>query len=218
MKQHLMLVRHGETVGNKDQIAHGQTESPLSHRGVAQARCTAQMLQNWQPTYQRVYTSPLSRAQDTGRYISEALELPMHVHDGLQEAFLGKLEGVSYAQLGEFDYARRSMQDDDFNDHQGESPNQLAQRITSAIQDLRNLHANENIIVVSHGAAISHALASLLATKPLFGARYLMHNSAVTEIVFEPDVRLMHLNIHDHLTELMANEPFSEPTDTARKT
>ena len=36
-KQQFLFVRHGETVGNLDQIAHGQTESPLNDRGIRQA-------------------------------------------------------------------------------------------------------------------------------------------------------------------------------------
>ena len=32
-----MFVRHGETEGNQEQIAHGQSESPLNDRGIEQA-------------------------------------------------------------------------------------------------------------------------------------------------------------------------------------
>ncbi len=46
--QHLMLVRHGETVGNLEQIAHGQSESPLNERGVRQVEITARMLRDWE--------------------------------------------------------------------------------------------------------------------------------------------------------------------------
>ena len=46
-KQQFLFVRHGETVGNQEKIAHGQTESPLNDRGIRQAQSTAAMLRTW---------------------------------------------------------------------------------------------------------------------------------------------------------------------------
>ena len=112
-----MFVRHGETVGNSEQIAHGQTESPLNDRGIQQAEHTAAMLKTWDRTYQRVYASPLSRAHQTGGKISQSLALPLHTHDGLMEGFLGDWEGITYKKLAEVGFARRSIEDDDFEGH-----------------------------------------------------------------------------------------------------
>jgi len=206
---HLMFIRHGETVGNSEQIAHGQSESPLNDRGIQQAKSTAKMLNGWHRTYHRIYASPLSRAHDTGKHISEALQLPIHIHEGLKEGFLGDWEGVTYEQLGTFDFARRSIKDDDFRGHNGESPNQLASRVVSAIHEIRSNHLGENIIIVSHGAAISHAISTLLGTSPVFGFQYMMHNSAVTEISFSPDPELQQLNFHEHLPEHLKIDPAS---------
>jgi broad specificity phosphatase PhoE len=213
---HLMFVRHGETVGNSEQIAHGRSESPLNDRGIQQAKSTAEMLNGWHRTYHRVYASPLSRAHDTGKHISEALQLPIHLHEGLQEGFLGDWEGVTYEQLGTFEFARRSIKDDDFRGHNGESPNQLARRVVAAVREIRSNHPGENIIVVSHGAAISHAMSILLGTRPVFGYQYLMHNSAVTEISFSPDPELspelQQLNFHEHLPEHLKIDPVDQKT------
>ena len=139
---HLMFIRHGETVGNSEQIAHGQSESPLNARGIQQAKSTAEMLNGWHRTYHRIYASPLSRAHDTGKHISEALQLPIHIHEGLKEGFLGDWEGVTYEELGTFQFARRSIKDDDFSGHNGESPNQLARRVVHAIHEIRS---NQNV-------------------------------------------------------------------------
>ena len=207
MARYLMFVRHGETVGNQEQIAHGRSESPLNSRGREQAQKTAEMLTNWRNEYHRVYTSPLSRAFDTGKFISDALGLPIHVFEDLKEGFLGDWEGVTYRQLDEFQFARRSMKDDDFRGHNGESPNQLSRRMIGAITEIRDRHEDENIIIVSHGAAISHALSKLLGTTPIFGYQYLMHNSAVTELIFSPDAAVEHLNLFDHLPEHLKVDP-----------
>ncbi len=209
-KQHFLFVRHGETVGNLEQIAHGQSESPLNERGVRQAEITAEMLREWNTQYQRVYASTLSRAHHTGERIAAALGLPLHTHDDLVEGFLGDWEGITYEELDEVGFARRSIQDDDFRGHNGESPNQLADRMARALEEIRDRHPGENIIFVSHGAAIAHLLARLMDTAPAFGHQYLMHNSAVTELTFHgSDERpeLSTLNFHEHLPEDLKISP-----------
>ena len=199
-----MFVRHGETVGNLEQIAHGQSESPLNERGVRQVESTARMLRDWERDYHRVITSPLGRARDTGRLIARHLGLPVDVHDDLAEGSLGDWEGVTYQELRDLGFAERSIRDDDFRGHNGESPNQLGRRMARAVTEIRSWHPRENIILISHGAAIAHLLSRLLGTRPAFGHQYQMHNSAVTELCFGHDdetPELSTLNFHDHLPE-----------------
>lgn len=206
--RHLLLVRHGETEGNLEEIAHGRSESPLNDRGVRQAMLTGRFLKDWQRDYHRVFTSPLSRARDTGRHIAEALELPTAVHDDLVEACLGDLEGVTYEELEAFGYARKSIRDDDFQGHNGESPNQLAARMVQTVEEIHLRHPDENLIVVSHGAALSHLIARLMQTRPVFGPQYIMRNSAVTELTFsEGSPELSTFNFHEHLPEDLTGAP-----------
>ena len=42
-----------------------------------------------------------------------------------------------------------------------------------ALGELRVLHPDENLIVVSHGGAIAHLIARLLGTRPAFGHQYI---------------------------------------------
>lgn len=208
-KQQFLFVRHGETFGNLERIAHGQTESPLTDRGIRQAEITADMLRGWETKYHRVYTSPLSRAHHTGEHIAEALGLPIDRHDDLVEGFLGDWEGITYEELDEVGFARHSIGDDDFRGHNGESPNQLADRMANVLEEVRAQHPGENIIFVSHGAAIAHLLARLMDTTPAFGHQYLMHNSAITEITFHGDAdkpELSTLNFHEHLPDDLKTE------------
>ncbi|MDA1077023.1 MAG: histidine phosphatase family protein [Proteobacteria bacterium] len=213
-KQQFLFVRHGETVGNSEQIAHGQTESPLNDRGIRQAQSTAAMLRGWSTKYHRVYTSPLSRAHHTGEYIAQALGLPIKTHDNLVEGFLGDWEGITYQELNEVGFARRSIEDDNFSGHNGESPNQLADRMASVLEEIRAQHPRENIIFVSHGAAIAHLLARLMDSTPAFGHQYIMHNSAITEITFhgaDDKPELSTLNFHEHLPEDLRGKPTGRP-------
>ncbi len=208
--RHLLLVRHGETQGNLDGIAHGRSESPLNERGIEQARLTGQRLVSWERRYHRVFASPLERAHDTGRHIAEALALPLAVHDDLVEAELGVLDGVTYRELDEFGYAKRSIADDDFRGHDGESPNELAARMERAWTELGSRHPGENLILVSHGAALSHLVARLLRSRPAFGPQYIMRSAALTELTFREGIELPELsalNDHGHLPEHLTRDP-----------
>lgn len=208
--QHLLLVRHGETVGNLEQVAHGQSESPLTDRGMKQAQRTADLLRGWERSYDRVYASPLSRAHDTAKAIAETLGIPLSLHTGLVESHLGKLEGVSYEELDAFGYARRCIDDDDFNDHGGESPRQVADRMEQALAEIRSLHPGENLIIVSHGGALANLMARVVKSRgPTFGPKYIMFNSAISEIVIPAhgDPELIVLNHHEHLPEEWKIDP-----------
>ena len=77
----------------------------------------------------------------------------------------------------------------------------LSSRIFDAIHYLRNQHEGENLILVSHGAAIAHGLARLLGRRTLFGPKYIMHNSAITEIVLDPEPEIIRLNDFEHLPD-----------------
>lgn len=211
--QHLLLIRHGETVGNSAQIAYGQHETPLNERGIDQAKHTGALLTRWQRAYQRVYTSTLSRAMHTGAHIAEALSLPIDSHSELVEGSLGDWEGLSYRELEDNGFARKSIKDDDFDGHRGESPNQLAARMHRTVLALRQRHPGENLIIVSHGAAIAHFLAKALGTRPIFGPQYLMHNSAVTEVCYtqgEELPTLLTLNHYEHLPESLRADHFRQ--------
>ncbi len=206
--QHLLFVRHGETEGNLTEIAHGQTESPLTERGIAQAKVTALHLKSWTRVYHRIYTSTLSRAFHTGSHIAEALALPIDMADDLKEGNLGDWEGITYRQLHENKFAPHSIADDNFRGHNGESPNQLGERVAGAVHRIRSQHPGENIIFVSHGAAIAHLVARLLNTRPAFGHQYLMHNTGITEIcIAENKAELLTLNYFDHLPEALKAAP-----------
>jgi 2,3-bisphosphoglycerate-dependent phosphoglycerate mutase len=96
----LVLVRHGESVGNRDHIWCGSSESPLSDTGIIQAKETGQELRDID--FDRVFASPLSRAYDTCRYIiaanSRMENTPIHVRRELIERSDGILEGKPYQE------------------------------------------------------------------------------------------------------------------------
>jgi broad specificity phosphatase PhoE len=69
----IALVRHGESVGNAEERLQGHEDYPLSSRGRDQVRALARRWQDEGVEFDRIISSPLSRAVETARILSETL-------------------------------------------------------------------------------------------------------------------------------------------------
>jgi probable phosphoglycerate mutase len=64
----ILLVRHGETEWNRERRIQGRLDSPLTERGVAQARAMGRLVASLpDATSARIVASPLGRAQQPQR-------------------------------------------------------------------------------------------------------------------------------------------------------
>ena len=66
----IYIVRHGETRLNQEGKLQGQVDEPLNEKGRELAEVTAQALK--EIPFDFLYTSPLSRAKETGMIVAEA--------------------------------------------------------------------------------------------------------------------------------------------------
>jgi broad specificity phosphatase PhoE len=204
--QRVALIRHGETVANDAQLAYGRLESPLNDRGIAQAHATAAALQNRDWHYHHIISSPLGRARETSDIISKALRLPISIDSDLVECDLGDWEGITYLEMHERGYAVKSIQDDHFREHGGETPFEISERVKSAMLRLLADYPNENLIFVGHGGAFANGLSALFGRGPRFGPKYLMHNAAITELTFGEEPSIVALNDYAHLPDHLKNQ------------
>jgi len=213
--QRFLFVRHGETIANQQQLAYGITESPLNRKGIAQAHSTGERLATWTSDYHRILTSPLGRAQETAAIINEYLKLPLEINPGLIECDLGSWEGITYESMFNYQYAAKSIQDDHFCEHGGESPETVYNRVSDCLEQMKSCYPDENLIFVSHGSAIAHGMAAIMGTRPKFGYQYLMHNGAITEVALQPEPELLMLNDFSHLPEALKT-PKDRPDNVQR--
>jgi broad specificity phosphatase PhoE len=148
----LILVRHGESEGNRDRRFTHSTEVPLTDNGRAQARAAATRLQaRWSP--QRVIASPFARARETGAVIAATLGVPMEIDAELREQNLGLLAGQPYDVVRNdptFDLARPW----EWRPPGGESLVDVAARVSSALDRLARAHAGREIVLVTHAGVI----------------------------------------------------------------
>jgi broad specificity phosphatase PhoE len=195
----LVLVRHGETSANLEGVWHGSTDTALTERGRRQAERVAAFLAGGHTETRALYASPLQRAQHTAAPIAAALGLEVRVDPDLVEYDLGSWEGKSYRELYEVHRLWHHIKTDpDFAPHGGESPLAVAQRLTSALRRIAAVHAGERVVVVTHGGALSMALGAVI-DGDYTQWRRVMENCAVSELVIEPEPRLLSFNQTGHL-------------------
>lgn len=153
---HLILIRHGETDWNVEGRYQGQADPPLNQRGVAQARQLAKKLAD--KGLQRIYTSPLLRAAQTAKIISEHLNLPVHVEPRLMEIHQGdwqtrlrdEIENL-YPEL----FRRWETEPWEVTPPSGERLEQVQARVEDAVEEMLGRHSNECIGIVTHRIPIA---------------------------------------------------------------
>jgi broad specificity phosphatase PhoE len=190
MSGRLVLVRHGQSLGNVERRL--DTRPPgreLTELGREQARAFARA---WPHEIGMVAHSVAVRASQTAAEIGEELNLAPHEFEGIHEVQVGELEDRNDdAAIEEFNaiYQRWHEGDLDLSMPAGESANQVLDRYVPAITQLRMRYLDDDawrgdIIVVSHGAAIRLVAATLAGVDGSFVIDH--HLSNAESVVLAP--------------------------------
>lgn len=156
----LILVRHGETSWNRQKKIQGSSDIGLNGLGTEQAQKLASSLRDEQ--IEAIITSPLKRAYETARAISQYHDVNIEVENDLQELNTGELEGLTFPEV----MARYPTFVQDWRDNRaslvmpnGESLIELQNRAWQVIQ--RTISNTKNTVVVSHNFALATILCKL---------------------------------------------------------
>lgn len=151
----LILVRHGETVWNRERRMQGHRDSPLSAHGIWQAARLAQRLTR--QTFAALYSSDLARAYLTAERVSAATGHEIVSDTGLRERHFGVFEGLTAEEIergypGE--YQRFSSRDPEYAVPGGESARAFRDRCIACLEGIALRHAGEDVVVVTHGLVL----------------------------------------------------------------
>ena len=94
----LILLRHGESQWNLENRFTGWVDVPLSPRGIQEAKNAGAKLRSF--TFNRAFTSVLTRAIETLRLVLEAIgqtDIPIEKDKALNERMYGELQGLNKA-------------------------------------------------------------------------------------------------------------------------
>ena len=144
----LLVVRHAESVWNRDGRWQGQADPPLSSVGAAQARAAAAAL----GSIDCIVSSDLERARSTAEIIADALGAgPVIVDDRWRERDVGLWQGLTVDEI-ERDYPGALA-----SGHRPpgwESSQSMLDRILTAVGYAATRASSGDVLVVSHAGVV----------------------------------------------------------------
>jgi broad specificity phosphatase PhoE len=186
------LIRHAESEMNTQRqfIGGRSNHTPLTDRGINQARALGQFLkaEGIEPTH--VFASPAVRTLQTAQFALRemGIEIEPVIHDDLQELSQGSWEGRDRAATYTFDVlAQIEEQGKDFKAEEGESMNDVARRMHGWIQETLPSAGKEPVraFVFTHGLAIRCLMSHLYDWTHYETFTIETPNASVTKLIHE---------------------------------
>ena len=143
---HFYFARHGQTVWNVENKICGATDIALTEQGHEQAIETGKKILAEGIQADEILYSPLQRAADTAKHISEITGIPARVEPRLKEQNFGKWESTPRNGV-DFKLAKQSFV---CSYEGGESMLRLAQRIYNLLDDIKAESDKKTYILVAH--------------------------------------------------------------------
>jgi probable phosphoglycerate mutase len=152
----LILVRHGESEGNRDRVFTPTPAVPLTEAGREQVRATGEWIAaRFAPV--AIVSSPFVRARQTAEILAAQLGVEVRVEEELRERFYGTLTGQPYGSAR----ATPGWDPDRYwlwcPPGGGETLVDVAARAGAALDRVARHAPDADVVVVSHGA-VMHAL------------------------------------------------------------
>jgi probable phosphomutase (TIGR03848 family) len=153
-----LLIRHAHHDQVGKALVGRMPKVALSQEGERQAESLAEQLAGLK--IDRIYSSPLERAQATAAVIAKRFDLEVHICEGLNEIEFGTWQGRTFEELGHepqwqrFNQFRAGTRAPD-----GEYLLQVQARMVSALEELRAQFPDAVIALVGHCDPIRAAIA-----------------------------------------------------------
>lgn len=172
----ITFTRHGQSLANTLQIiSNHNLPHPLTELGRQQAETLSQTLSRTR--FERIYTSPVPRAVETGQILSERLNSPLRIEPALREYDCGSLEGRGDPEAWQI---QQQFVQDWFNGLRrdecplgGETFHDIRKRMKTFLETLSAEfgETDAHILCVSHGGTLVFGLPELLVNVPFVVAR-----------------------------------------------
>lgn len=159
-KTTFFVVRHGESVANREGRFTRSDDEPLTELGLSQARATGRRLLS-QVQFNAAYSSPYRRALETAREIIGAREtfgasdLELRIEPEIREQSFGRLAGAAYAEY--YPQIAEATNEERWRHCPpgGESLQAVRNRVARVFDRLVADHPSELVLVVCHGAVMA---------------------------------------------------------------
>lgn len=152
----IYIVRHGETVWNKNRLLQGSANIELSQEGIDLAKITGEKLADVH--FDKIYSSPLSRAYETAKLIRGDRNIEIIRDHRLRELSFGSNEGKNSLEMqadenNPFHYFF-SQPELYVAPEDGETLEHICKRAKEFLEEVIEPQADEleRIMIVAHGA------------------------------------------------------------------
>lgn len=164
----LFLVRHACSEGNEKGLVTATPKDALSERGLDQARSLGEWINELNIDFDVYFVSHWLRASQTAGFIADPKVWN-------QDRRLGETDAGDVSNLVRSDFLKIQPKFYHSNDNtypNGESHNQLNDRVISWLQSVATNYQNKNVLVVTHSGPISciiqHVFSMDMEKFPLF--------------------------------------------------
>lgn len=194
----LYLLRHGQTDCTRTSRFCSQHDPPLNAVGLAMAWSFARCYRR--PPWRAVYSSPSRRAQETARIAAGTASIALE--PALRELDYGSWDDIEQSSVASTpEYLAWVTDPEAHPPPNGETPSAVVARATTALQRLREMHAGEDLLLVTHKAVIRTLVCHYMGIPVrLFRSRVASPVCSLTLLEFAGDeVRLARLCDVAHL-------------------
>lgn len=161
------IARHGETEWNVKKLLQGQTDSPLTEKGLTQAAGLAEKLRHIY--FDVVFSSDLLRAKRTAEVIAIERKLAVNTNALLRERNFGVYEGrtgedfrkENAALIEQFNQLTAAEQSRFKYAHDIESNDEMIARFLTFIREVAVTYEGKTILIVTHGSLMRAVLIHL---------------------------------------------------------
>ncbi len=180
----LLMVRHGETVFNRERRLQGWLDVPLSDFGSAQAKaCASYLASSSLVPVARVYSSPLCRARETAKAISDAVSAELLTDDRLREIDVGEIAGMAWDDVVRDypDLMERYKRNPATTRYPGgESAFDVSRRAESFLRWITEAHSGETAAVVGHAIILKALICRVLGLDVINHRRMTLGNASLS--------------------------------------
>jgi probable phosphoglycerate mutase len=181
----LLLVRHGESApfreGESFALVDGHGDPPLDPVGVEQAEQVGARLAG--EDIAAIYVTNLQRTAQTAAPLAARLGIEPKVEPDLREVFLGEWEGGVFRKYvtEQSEIAVQLQTEQRWDVIPGAEPaDAFRARVVSGIGRIAERHADQFVVVVTHGGVIAQALAYATGAR-LFS--FMCDNASISHLV-----------------------------------
>ncbi len=155
-KTKIIMVRHGQSEANANDLFAGHSDFDLTFLGKQQASFAADYLYG-REKLDAIYSSDLLRAHNTALPFSEKFGLPINDTESLREMFAGLWEGLPLTEIARLYTADLLRWRDDFSNARctgGESVEELYLRIVDAVCKIASNNIGKTLLITTHATPI----------------------------------------------------------------